>query len=496
VALFSVQGRRPARDEIVRISAELRAGDPSRIRPAIEEILANPSSGWVEPLSSAVSALGRNLDLRVQRREDAVVARRRARDRLRRLLEEAVPTPVARREAAEALSRAEEDVARWAEAVDLGEAAREILARGFGALLSFLGPPERDEAIGSAVRRLRSDVSFSARQTLLEALGLASSGPATHAMLRRLGEERDPRLLVLGLEALRRGADSRAIAPVAPLLRHPSWSVRAAAADVLGSIGEALAVPFLLEALRSEEGRLREDFGDALNRITGQRFAPDYDFWAAWWGRHAEGGIPEVLPESAPARVDPSVFYGIRTWSNRIVFVLDVSGSMLEPAGTASPGRRSSTRKIDVARREFTRAMAPLDDRGRFGVLLYSGIVFPFADRAEPALRERKDQAIAFVESTAVGGGTNLSDALEEALLLAGGGVYERPRDPEADTIFLLTDGFPTAGRLQAPEAIVREIRRVVRTSRIVVHCVGTGSHDRGFLRALAQATGGQFASR
>lgn len=403
---------------------------------------------------------------------------------------------MAQREAADEHARAEEEVARWAEAVDRGEAARALLSHGLGSLLASLPPSEGAPAIARAVRRLRSDASFSARQILIEGLGGISRGAASYALLRRLEEERDPRLLVLVLEALARVGDDRAAAPVALLLRHSSWSVRAAAAEVLGTVGDRRAVPLLLEALRSEEGRLREDIGRALNRITGQRFAPDYEFWADWWTRHEGGELPEAAPEESPARPDPASFYGIRTWSNRIVFVLDVSGSMLEAAGTSPPSRSSSTRKIDVARREFARALAPLDERGRFGVLLYSSVVFPFSDEVERGSPDRKAQASSFVESAPVGGGTNLGDALEEALLLCGGGTYERPRDPQADTIFLLTDGFPTAGRLRDPEAIVREVRRVVRTSRIVVHCVGTGSHDARFLRALAQATGGQFASR
>jgi predicted protein tyrosine phosphatase len=76
---------------------------------------------------------------------------------------------------------------------------------------------------------------------------------------------------------------------------------------------------------------------------------------------------------------------------------------------------------------------------------------------------------------------TNIFDAIELAY-----------KDPEVDTIYLLTDGEPTTGRLVAPEDILDEVLRWNRQRQIVIHCIGIGT-DADLLKRLAQESGGTY---
>ena len=81
-------------------------------------------------------------------------------------------------------------------------------------------------------------------------------------------------------------------------------------------------------------------------------------------------------------------------------------------------------------------------------------------------------------------GGTNLYDGLEEALI-----------DREVDTILLLSDGIPVGGRYVSTPDILRAIRRLNQTRRVVIHCVSLG-RDSPLLRSLAEEHGGQYVRR
>jgi uncharacterized protein YegL len=84
------------------------------------------------------------------------------------------------------------------------------------------------------------------------------------------------------------------------------------------------------------------------------------------------------------------------------------------------------------------------------------------------------------VKGLTAGGATNLFDALERA-----------HADPLVDTIYLLTDGAPTAGKLRDPDAIVAEVQRWHRTRRVTIHTIAVGM-DGALLKRLSALSGGQ----
>ena len=83
-------------------------------------------------------------------------------------------------------------------------------------------------------------------------------------------------------------------------------------------------------------------------------------------------------------------------------------------------------------------------------------------------------------------GWTNLYDGLELALA-----------DPEADTIFLYSDGGASKGALVATAEILEELRRRNRFQRIQIHTVEVPGEknpadNRRLLAEIAAATGGR----
>lgn len=117
----------------------------------------------------------------------------------------------------------------------------------------------------------------------------------------------------------------------------------------------------------------------------------------------------------------------------------------------------------------------------KFNVVVYENAVVPFWKELQRCTDEVRKEAIERTAQIALGGGTNIFDALEQAFA-----------DAEVDTVYLMTDGTPTAGRIVDPEQILDEIVRRNRTRQVVVHCIGLGI-DSELLKQLAAATGGTY---
>ena len=197
-----------------------------------------------------------------------------------------------------------------------------------------------------------------------------------------------------------------------------NWCVRAAAHEALAEIGTPQARVVLTNARACEsDGRLAADLDECLAAWPEAKPPPDA-------GADNEAGdepatSPERVgtePESETGAVPPPAsrerryaFYGIESPSRRVVFVVDVSGSMEER--TAAVERR----KIDRAMEELDRAIDALPGDARFDVVLFGDRVREFSDGLAPADPATRRRAQDFAEGAEVRGGTNLFDALRHA---------------------------------------------------------------------------------
>ena len=207
-----------------------------------------------------------------------------------------------------------------------------------------------------------------------------------------------------------------------------------------------------------------------------------------------------VNAEEGKGRRGKVSYYGIETYSNRIVYVLDVSGSMA--SAHAAPGRAvqgNEVAKVDAAKRELIRSLKSIPAKGFFTIIVYNDLIKVWQPKLVKATPANKTKAEEFVGGLTAAQSTNIYGALEACFKLAGMGASDKRYDLGADTIFLLSDGSPTKsdGTLDSTEKILVACREWNRLKRVTIHCIGIGkAHNGAFLGALAAENGGQYVAR
>jgi Ca-activated chloride channel homolog len=121
-----------------------------------------------------------------------------------------------------------------------------------------------------------------------------------------------------------------------------------------------------------------------------------------------------------------------------IIFVLDTSGSMDDRG------------KLEKALSALKFGVHKLNSEDRFNIVVYNTDSRKFRDSLVQASADAKDAAIQFLERQAASGGTNIHDALKDALEAFGPG--DRPR-----YLVFATDGLPTVGETD-PSVILRDV--------------------------------------
>jgi hypothetical protein len=326
-------------------------------------------------------------------------------------------------------------------------------------------------------------------------------GPGSAKVLHKaIATEKDPVALGQFIHA----ASWRAAPGFLELLKgridDPAWPVRAAVVRELARLKRKESVDLLIERLETEEGRLVDDLVRALHALTGKRIGADADLWRGWWKsargawKPPEKGAEEAGPEAAPKR-GGVYFYGIQTRSKRIVFCIDISGSMLFRLDGDRLGGGTKEPRIDTARRELIKALENLPDDAVFNIVTYNAAVQVWKEGLVKATRRNKRAARLFVEGLEPVGSTNIFDALAKSLEIAGA-ARGKGKSPGADTIFFLTDGRPTSGQIVDPNQILAEITARNRLLGVTIHTIGVAREQNGaFLFNLAKRNHGEFAS-
>jgi hypothetical protein len=81
-------------------------------------------------------------------------------------------------------------------------------------------------------------------------------------------------------------APAEKTARLVELLAAGDYSLRYAAAEALGNLGELHAIPGLVAVLSDPDPVLRWCSATALQRITGEDYGIDHRRWQAWWESH------------------------------------------------------------------------------------------------------------------------------------------------------------------------------------------------------------------
>lgn len=352
-------------------------------------------------------------------------------------------------------------------------------AREVAKLLLAAAPPA---AVRPLVERIRADLRTGKKRALDLAVGLHSllaKDPTWKDDLAALAAGSDLEHRMLGLSMLLElGADA-GIATAQQSLAHKAWELRSLSYRYLTRCRDVGSIPLLIARWGKEEGRLAAELEQALFVHTATRCFTRKE-WESWWLKNQTGFVlphPDTVKSGGSSSGGRTVAYhDIPIVSSRIAFLVDRSGSMAEKIGTD----RKFTR-LDAAKEQLVKVVEALPATHHVNLIPYETNVSPLWNELRKLSEDNRQDLLRTVRGLPLGGGTNIFDALEKAF-----------EDPKVDTIYLLTDGQPSAGRVRTTEGILEEVRRWNRTRQIVIHCIGLGI-DSDLLKRLAAESGGSY---
>jgi hypothetical protein len=368
-----------------------------------------------------------------------------------------------------------------------------------------------EEAKGAIAGHSRTASDYKMRIILLESLAAKSGSIVISTLIKATDDSKEE----VAYTAVRALGEKRSESAMEPLI----------------ALMEKLAK-------KKETGRLYNDCRIALEKITGKRGLEEAQDWRNWHEAYKAGIVPGGTPQeprdaSRPAargEVKTISFFGLTIDSRRIVFIIDVSASMLvadKPPENWVPdhelGAKGGTRlredeaalkkkreeelekmkenwekerqRIFRVKKELTRVIDALSPSVRFNIISFSDQISVWKNGLQSATAANKTNAKDWVEKWQAEGFTWTDDALKEAF-----------KDKEADTIVLLSDGAPTHlggegreewGGHQDSKAIIESIYKWMAENnkfrKITIHTLGFKEANFEFMKKLAEDNNGTF---
>ena len=358
-----------------------------------------------------------------------------------------------------------------------------------------LGEQRREGAAKALWKLLRSDDSAVLHATIVALGRIMGADDKWQERLFDLAGHKDPiaRMGAAISLAELRTADAKEV--LHGMLADSDRRVRIEAVQQVGNLRRKESVPILIERLEQEEGRIRQDIARVLRLVTGLDHGMSRSRWKAWWDAEGAGFALPTYAQAAAAekeRIDRrrsnesiATFYGLQVVSDRVCFILDTSGSMAT-AAKPRPGRTSSregagTTRLTVAQDELARTLTAFPDGDSFNVVFFESVVRRWSNELQEMDPRQREDALGFVQAQKAAGGTALFDALVIAM-----------EDELVDTIYVLTDGDPSAGRITDPPQLRAEIARMNATRKVQINTIAIGQSS-PLLRGLAADSGGEY---
>jgi len=305
------------------------------------------------------------------------------------------------------------------------------------------------------------------------------------ALLDNLGGTNDglysAESLVDGLGAHAKPEDAARLKKLLKLkIYDREFGFRRAMAAAASKIEDPSGVDVLVSMITGKtplNGEIAADVVQYLADATGQKHANDAEAWGRWWEANKETfKYPASVKHSETrtvARQGGSEYYGMSLYAQRMLFVIDVSGSM---AG----------QRLMAAKRELIQTIDGLSPDTQFNVIAYNSRVNPWQRRMTKAERNTKEAAGRWIMGLEAATSTATYDALEIAL------------ENDAEAIYLLTDGAPHGGKIDSPPEIVEAVTHLNRAKRMSIYTIGVGVSAAGqafdqFLESLAKENWGAY---
>jgi HEAT repeat protein len=338
---------------------------------------------------------------------------------------------------------------------------------------------------------------------------------------------KDPKIRAKALVELARQGMETGYDAAVRAFRSKDEGMREAALDAFQILRDLRVVSMLIKALKEDDEEFCKRVEQCLIVLTGCTEEHDGEpaSWRKWWKKNKKS-VQEKAPApgagaggQGKAVKTGTTFYGIPTHSNNVMFIIDVSGSMavpinlpegiaLAPKGAkAQPGvgPRVATR-LGLAKWELKKAIGGLSEKSQFNIIYYSVGANVFSkSKMCLATSSKKKSAYAFVDHLVADGGTNIAEALERAFTLTGT-KEQKNLKAGIDTIYFLSDGMPSMGKLLEPDRILEWVEDRNRIRKIVIHSICLMSKRKGagppgedpakmedFMRRLAEDNGGRF---
>ena len=375
-------------------------------------------------------------------------------------------------------------------AVQVGLADREVNVRraAYETLLDWKDDAQVDDFLLKNLKRDATPGKGSVLTTVpVLAVLLASDLPETQERLRKLLEtwlaKSNAGVVAVVAVADEMGfrADAPSLATLKKLARQRCFAdffaCRRAVVQALIRFRTTESVDALLKLLPKLDGEVRGDVVRYLEEISHERFEYDVKAWRAWWKEHSQGfkfpqgGVAMVGRMEIPQ--GGSSYYGLPLYARRVVFVIDISGSMAGP-------------RLAMAQRELTSVVGGLPEDASLGLVAFSTQVLPWRKELAAATRANKQDAFRFIKLLVARGSTATYDALEVAFRY------------DAEAIYLLSDGEPNHGKIVNPAGIIMAISGANRGRRLSIYTIGIApgaaeGANESFMKTLAEENFGLY---
>ena len=325
------------------------------------------------------------------------------------------------------------------------------------------------------------------RPSLAELLNLIGSTkqPAAEQALVELLDAPNGQIAMMAANALGQNQIVGAIDPLKKQVDRPefqsSYGFRFNLVRSFALMKEPAAYDYLDSLQRKLDGQLRHEIEKLLEQVTADDFGGDLKRFNDWNLARKSKVVLAATDSDSQSRermaLAPSQYYGLDIHAKRLMFIIDHSGSMKE--------YESGATRLDRAKQELIRVIQQLPADHEFAIIFYESSVRKWRPELVEASSENKRDAISFVSRLGLGDRTNTHAALLEAFEF----------DDNLETVYLLTDGRPTTGKVVAPPAIITEVIQRNQFRNLQFNTIGIALEGptEAFLKDLAELSGGEF---
>ncbi|MFT4710186.1 MAG: hypothetical protein ACJAZ8_001651 [Planctomycetota bacterium] len=325
----------------------------------------------------------------------------------------------------------------------------------------------------------------------LSALERGNVGPEVLAEHLRLRLAAGGELLEAGQTAKQYitdpGRARRILDYIAPRLFHEDWRESSRSLAVIPLLEPSMAVPMLIEGLEywsriTAEGtgsrRVVHELRQALGVVAGRDLGLNPEIWAKWWKLSQD---PSTVLSPAPKQQSvSSTFFGLRPVSDRLLFLIDRSGSMDKRFGAANS-------RFDEAVERLIYTLHDLGPKTQFRVVLFSDDTRTFSSELTFATDRQLDKLETWATNVGTAGGTDLQGGVNGSFSGLRSGKLA-PTEIDVDTVIVLCDG-----ETGNPDWVDPWLSKFNHDARLKFHCVNLGGRPGGGLEALATGSGGRF---